>query len=352
MKRLSVIIPTLNESLLLTNLLDSLKKQTRPPKEIIVADAGSTDDTVAVAQASGARVVPGGMPAVGRNAGARAAHGDILLFLDADVLPRPDFIALALPEFERKHYAVATCPTEALGDDLSDKFIMDATNLYLQLIMPISPRAPGCCIFARRKLHQAISGFDETLKMSEDHDYVRRATRYGKFGLLSGVSIPISMRRLRKEGVVGLAFKYLWCEMYALAGKPIRSLPFEYKFGAFQAETPQNGQPLIDIAELRALLGHFENPIQHISTAGLENMRRLAEFAPLDFAAKQFQELFERNDTELLEQYIKQRLGLNKYYRNLTNRLSKLTKPAHKKTQPADSSWMHLFKQTTTPADD
>lgn len=99
---LSVIIPTLNEIAYLPHLLDALAMQTRLPDEIIVADAGSKDGTAELAQSRGVRVMHGGMPAVGRNAGARAAKGDLLLFLDADVLPPPDFIARVLEEFEQK----------------------------------------------------------------------------------------------------------------------------------------------------------------------------------------------------------------------------------------------------------
>ena len=75
---LSVIIPTLNEIAYLPQLLDALAKQTRLPDEIIVADAGSKDGTAELAQSRGVRFVHGGMPAVGRNAGARAAKGHAL----------------------------------------------------------------------------------------------------------------------------------------------------------------------------------------------------------------------------------------------------------------------------------
>src|SRR5574341_89216 len=108
MTTLSVIIPTLNEAKTIPTLLDALDAQIRKPDEIIVADAGSTDGTPDVARGRGARVVRGGRPGPGRNAGARAAVGDLLFFLDADVVPRPEFFAKALGEFEVNGYAVAT----------------------------------------------------------------------------------------------------------------------------------------------------------------------------------------------------------------------------------------------------
>jgi glycosyltransferase involved in cell wall biosynthesis len=343
MTKLSVIIPCLNESVHLPGLLKALQAQTCPPDEIIVADAGSKDGTVELAREHGARVVPGGMPGPGRNAGARVAEGDVFLFLDADVLPHPDFLESALSEFEREGYIVATCPTEALSDDLSDKLIMDATNLYLQIILPFSPRAPGFCIFARREVRQVLGGFDETLKMSEDHDYVRRASQHGEFGLLTSARVPVSMRRLEKEGIVGLALKYLWCEMYALAGKPIRSLPFEYEFGAFELEKASSRWSLVDIAELRSRLGRFENPIQSLSSAGLDQLRRLAEFDPLDFAKDRIQFLLERHDFEILESYLQRRLALIRRTISLRNRLSILKKTSSEIIQIVDTRWLRPF---------
>ena len=77
---ISIIIPTLNEARFLPKLLESIKKQTFTDYEVIVADAGSKDKTLEIAKKYGARIVKGGFPAEGRNAGARAAKGDFLFF--------------------------------------------------------------------------------------------------------------------------------------------------------------------------------------------------------------------------------------------------------------------------------
>ena len=339
MKTTSVIIPTLNEVAFLPGLLDALNAQTHPPAEIIVADAGSKDGTIEAAQARGARVVPGGMPGPGRNAGARAARSDLFLFLDADVLPHSDFSERAVEEFTQQGYAVATCGTEALGDDLGDKIITEATNLYLQIIQPISPHAPGFCILARREMHQAIGGFDETLKLSEDHDYVRRASQHGTFGVLMSVRIPVSMRRLEKEGIVGLALKYLWCEMYALAGKPIRSMPFEYEFGAFQSPSLAKAHTLIDIAELRVQLGRFENPIQRLSQTGLEQLHRWAEFDPLEATRERVRLLLAGSDLGTLDEYLQKRLTLIRENRLPSLSLEKLKQLPQERIRLLEPPW-------------
>jgi hypothetical protein len=351
----SIIIPTLNEAAYLPALLDALSGQTRPADEIIVADAGSADGTAELAQRRGAHVVRGGMPGVGRNAGTRAATGDVFLFFDADVLPPSDFIERALDEFTREGYAIATCPIEALGGDLADQIIIQATNLYLQVVQPISPRAPGFCILARREVHQAIGGFDESLKLSEDHDYVRRASQYGEFGVLTSVRIPVSMRRLDKEGLTRLALKYLWCEMYALAGKPVHSTPFEYEFGAHRPAVPSTGQLstgrfLIDVAELRAQLGRFENPIQRLSHAGLDQLHRLVELEPVDATRERVRLLLERRDLDTLDRYLQQRLALiPRDRKSLRETWSKLKTLPGESIRLLEPDWLRSRLASNTP---
>lgn len=228
---ISVIIPTLNEAAYLPLLLEALARQTRQPDEVIVADAGSEDGTPEIARAWGARVVSGGRPAVGRNAGARVARGAWLVFLDADVVPRPDFLEKAFREIEARRLDIATCLMEPLSPRPADRVFHEMANGYLLALQWVSPRAPGFCILVRRELHEAIGGFDETLLLAEDHDYVRRASRQGRFGVLTSVRIPVSTRRMEEEGVFPLLLKYLWAEAHVWTGRPVRSLPFVYAFG-------------------------------------------------------------------------------------------------------------------------
>jgi glycosyltransferase involved in cell wall biosynthesis len=83
--RLSIVIPALNEARGLPRLLDDLRPLAGPEVEILVVDGGSTDETVAHAEAAGARVLRTG-PGRGRQLGlgASATRGHWLLFLHAD----------------------------------------------------------------------------------------------------------------------------------------------------------------------------------------------------------------------------------------------------------------------------
>jgi len=98
MVRFSVIIPAYNSAATLARAIESVCGQTRPAHEIIVVDDGSTDATAAVARGYGEAVrliqQPNSGVATARNAGASAATGAWLAFLDADDWYAPDRLRL------------------------------------------------------------------------------------------------------------------------------------------------------------------------------------------------------------------------------------------------------------------
>jgi glycosyltransferase involved in cell wall biosynthesis len=337
-ERLSVIVPTLNEAQRINSLMDALEMQSRRAEEIIIADAGSADDTRAIAAQRGAKVVEGGLPGVGRNAGAKAASGDIYLFLDADVVPGPDFIAAALAEFNHYSLGIATTLIEALeNEDASNRVLAEATNLYLLMMQHIVPHAPGFCILTRREVHQAIGGFNETAKMAEDHDYVQRAARQSKFGVLSGVRIAVSMRRLEKEGLVNLAMKYLWAEMHALAGRPVYSMPFDYVFGTHDQSTPQSQRQwrILDIPGLRQQMAGLENPLPRLSRAGRYRVEHLLQWESSLRLRRRFRLALNRSELGRLQRYLANRL--NYVVQSSRRELSERAAPTRKQ-QGGDAS--------------
>ena len=99
----SVVIPARNDAEMLRRCLASLAAQSRRPDEIVVVDNGSSDDTRAVAEAAGARVVWEPIPGIPRasSAGFDAARGDLLLRVDADTVCPPGWIAHAEEAFTR-----------------------------------------------------------------------------------------------------------------------------------------------------------------------------------------------------------------------------------------------------------
>ncbi|MDQ0642004.1 glycosyltransferase [Microbacterium murale] len=101
---ISVVIPVRNDARLLELCLQALGEQTRRADEIIVVDNGSTDDTAAVAERYGARVVAEPVPGIPQaaSAGYDAASGDIIGRLDADSRPGRDWIERIVQRFQSR----------------------------------------------------------------------------------------------------------------------------------------------------------------------------------------------------------------------------------------------------------
>lgn len=283
---LTVVIPTLNETARLPRLLNLLASQTRPPDVVVVADAGSTDGTREIAESRGARVVEGGKPAAGRNAGAAVATTGLILFLDADDEPHADFIERAVDEFAERGLGCAAGQVEPVERDPANLVACEAVNLYLQLMQHVAPHAPGFCIMVRRDVHEAIGGFDETVVLAEDHEYVQRAAKVAKFRVLRKAAMPTSMRRIEKEGLARLAFKYLYCEMYAVTGRPIRDVPFEYEFAAFDEEAKE--PRFLGSPALKERLEKLAGPVAEVSSDTRERLRALAT---TDLTTERFEQL-------------------------------------------------------------
>ncbi len=244
--RLSIVIPTKNEESYLPILLASLRGQTYQDFELIVADAHSTDRTREIAAQAGAKVIDGGMPGPGRNRGAAVATGDLLFFFDADVILRhPCFLQDTILEFTARELDVATCPLHVQDGTLLDHALHEAYNKYTYAVQPVLPHAVGSCILAKRSVHEALKGFDESVVFAEDHDYARRASKAGySAGILRSHKIAISSRRYRKEGMMRTAAKMVWSEAAILVRGPFRSIPFTYEFGNFEAQAQARARKL------------------------------------------------------------------------------------------------------------
>ncbi len=229
---LSVIIPTYNEEEYLPGLLTSIAGQTFRDFEIVVADAQSNDRTPDIARSFGCTVVEGGLPSAGRNRGAAATSGKLLLFFDADVvLPDNRFLEATVQEFTERGLDIATCQINPMEGKKSDRFIYGVYNMYTVALERILPHVPGFCIFIKRSVHEAINGFDEEIKLAEDHDYARRGAKIGIFGFLLSRRIPVSTRRFDRDGRVATAAKYILSELHMLAVGPITTDIFKYRFG-------------------------------------------------------------------------------------------------------------------------
>lgn len=226
---LSIIIPTLNEEKYLPLLLEEIKKQNFENFEIIIADAGSVDKTIEIAKNYSCKITPGGIPAKGRNEGAKVAKGEILLFMDADNIYLPEnFLKELLEEFKKRNLDIASFPIYPAGN-FFDKIAYGIYNFWVKITQSFLPHATNS-ILVKKEIFEKVGGFDEEIKIGEDHDFARRAAKIGKFGFIETEPVLTSSRRFEKEGRLKTYLKYILAGIYMLFLGPIKKDIFKYRF--------------------------------------------------------------------------------------------------------------------------
>ncbi len=164
---ISVVVPVYQSVRSLERALAALSASTTRPFEIIVVDDGSTDGSAVAAEAAGARVLrvvngPCG-PANARNAGAAAAQGSVLLFLDADVVVRADTVEKIAACFDRNPDIDAVFGSY---DDSAGRasFASDYRNLFHHYVHQHGQREASTfwagCGAMRRDVFVNAGGFD------------------------------------------------------------------------------------------------------------------------------------------------------------------------------------------------
>lgn len=190
---ISIIVPVYNGGQSWTRVLDALAALDPAPDEILIVDDGSTDDSAPRARERGLTVLqtpaPRSGPAIARNLGARHARGDILFFLDADILVYPDAVARVLAALMDENVSAVFGSYDDAPDDPA--LLSQYKNLQHHYVHQHSARQATTfwagCGAIRRDVFLECGGFDETYARPsiEDIELGYRLTRAGKKILLT-----------------------------------------------------------------------------------------------------------------------------------------------------------------------
>ena len=194
---ISFIIPAYNEELELSSTIASIRvaaSGVTQPYEIIVVDDGSTDATAELAAQAGARVISINRRqiAASRNAGARAAQGDYLFFVDADTRINAKHIDEAIAALDAGYAGgSARVLTDGVIPLWGRIFVRAFCTVYFALKL-----GAGAFLFTTRRNFNAIGGFDEQYFIGEEVYFSLALRKLGRFKVLRE-PIVTSGRKLR-----------------------------------------------------------------------------------------------------------------------------------------------------------
>ena len=207
---ISVVIPAYNEAARLPASLARIRSafdaSLPDAYEIIVCDNNSTDDTAALAERAGCKVVfePVNQISRARNRGAGAASGEWLVFIDADSWPTPGLIGDLKPMLERADCIGCGATVRVADGPRWYRWAWESQNWMIRLFKV----CPGAVLVCRRDAFLEIGGFSLEHYIFEEVDFVRRlkalaAPRGQRFVILHRHPFMTSGRRSSAYSPIG-----------------------------------------------------------------------------------------------------------------------------------------------------
>jgi glycosyltransferase involved in cell wall biosynthesis len=188
--KLSIIIPARNETTMLPKTLRAVETARGGiESELIVVDNNSTDATPAIAGMAGAKVVSEEKQtaAAARNAGAKIATGDWLLFVDADAQPTRELFSAALAAIRSDRYDAGSCLIRREQENFGH-------NLW-NAIAVRRQRLTGAFLFIRASIFHDLGGFNSDTSYGEEMELSRKLAP-GRIIILKTNPILLKDRKL------------------------------------------------------------------------------------------------------------------------------------------------------------
>jgi biofilm PGA synthesis N-glycosyltransferase PgaC len=214
-KFLSVIIPTLNEEDNLGQCVKSLAMQKMQDFEVIIADGGSTDGTIDIAEMNGFKVltVEKTRPhdvSTAKNLGAKHAEGEILFFLDADMYLEPNCFEVLHEGYRNPDVVGMALKVLPSDSNRLEKMLYECNNYLARFgnMIGLHEISYFSCHSYRKEAFMWVGGFRVDLLACEDLDLSLRMRRFGRYIVTPRTVLWTSPRRLREWSNHGYIYKY------------------------------------------------------------------------------------------------------------------------------------------------
>jgi glycosyltransferase involved in cell wall biosynthesis len=179
---------------------------------VFVSDAGSTDRTPEIVLGFRDRlrveIIPGGLPSVGRNAGAARVDTPYVLFMDADVVPASvSLIRRALETAQQGKLHCVTTNITCRNGEFWDKMLYWGNNLFQYLSRVHRPYSTGMFMLFDTRRFRELGGFHEQVLFAEDYLLSKQVAR-NKFAIVRG-GVHTTNRRFQRMGHFRVARLFL-----------------------------------------------------------------------------------------------------------------------------------------------
>ena len=220
---LSIIIPTYNAEKFIVNLLESVFDNSVEDMEVIIVDDCSSDNTVKIAKGYPVKVIQldtNSGPAKARNIGVKEARGDIIFFLDADIIVMKGTIKEAKDYFDRNpssNCVIGICAKEPLNSGFVPRYMALFEYIHLKgsnadRVSVFSPR----CGAIRKDFFEKIGRYNETYRGAdvEDFELARRVNKTDSIFLNRNMIVKHQFAGFRQA--LGIYFKraVMWVHLF------------------------------------------------------------------------------------------------------------------------------------------
>jgi glycosyltransferase involved in cell wall biosynthesis len=221
--KISVVVPTYNESRGIREFLAQFQKQTLPRQEfeIVIVDGGSPDGTATLAAEGSDRVIQQESKGIGgaRNDGVAAARAGLIATTDADCRVPDDWLENIVEDFEDREVVAVCGPDGPLDGGLKARAIFLVLRALIRIAAIAGVYGTGGTNSAFRKAaFQAIGGY-RSLPHSDDIDLGARIRSLGRIRYDPRLFVHLSVRRLEKQGYMRTLLLWLRGDLKVLSGR-------------------------------------------------------------------------------------------------------------------------------------
>lgn len=215
---ITVIVPVYNGAKFLEQCLSALQSSDYTNFDVLVVDDGSTDDSAEIARSKGAFVLPSERrqsgPAAARNLAAKVARGEILLFVDADVVVKRDTITKVAAAFE-EHPEISALFGSYDDEPAEQNFLSQYKNLQHHFVHQ-SSSSEASTFWAglgavKRNVFNAVGGFDCERFLEPSIEDIELGVRLRQAGHKIRLDKDIQAKHLKKWKALSLLRTEIFC---------------------------------------------------------------------------------------------------------------------------------------------